>query len=215
MNVELDAKEILRNRVLDMTNNLFSTYGIKTITMDEIASSVGISKRTLYELFTDKADLLYASVSRNQEMMREYVDGVLASTDNVLEVIMNCYKYTIKNYHNVNPRFFEDIKKYPLAFHLFTKGQKEDSKKSVDFFNKGVEQGLFRTDVNFEVLNLLLKEQMNVLMNSEVNKLYSMVLIYESITFTFLRGVSTEKGYNELEALVKEYRLEQGKNYLI
>lgn len=215
MKEEIDVKEILRDRILDATNSLFSTYGIKSITMDEIASNVGISKRTLYEVFTDKAALLYASISRNQSMMRNYVDGVISRTDNVLEIIMNCYKYTTKYYHNVNPRFFEDLKKFPLAFDLFTKGEKEDSKKSVDFFKRGVSQGLFRDDVNFEVLNLLLKEQMNVLMNNDVNQRYSMVVIYESITFTFLRGVSTTKGYQELEELIREYRNEQNNNYLI
>lgn len=207
MRESIDNKSIVKERILKKADILFSTHGIKSITMDEIASSLGISKRTLYEVVKDKEDLLVACIERSQNEMHEYFDKVLEKTSNVLEVIILCYKATIKKYHKVNTLFFEDIKKYPKAHERFLNGQREDSQKSIDFFMRGVDQGLFRSDVNFEIVHLLLKEQMNVLLDAKVNKKYSMTLIYESIIFTFLRGVSTPKGYSELDKFIRECRI--------
>lgn len=207
MRENIDNKSLIKERILKKADFLFSAYGIKNITMDEIASSLGISKRTLYEVVKDKEDLLLACIERSQNEMHEYVDGVLEKTSNVIEVIILCYKATIKKYHKVNTLFFEDIKKYPKAYERFLNGQKEDSQKSIDFFMRGVSQGLFRADVNFEIVHLLVKEQMNVLLDTKVNKKYSMTLIYESIVFTFLRGVSTPKGYSELDKFIRECKI--------
>lgn len=198
-----DNRDAIKVRILEVADTLFSAHGIKNITMDEIASTVGISKRTLYEILKDKEELLIACIERNQQDMQIYVEKILETTPSVLEVIIECYKATIKKYHKVNLRFFEDIKKFPRAYEQFLNGQKEDSQKAIDFFMRGVDQGLFRDDVNFEILQLLLKEQMNVLLNTQISQKYSMTSIYESIVFTFLRGVSTMKGYKELEKLIR------------
>lgn len=213
MKEAIDNKDLVRDRIFDSAQNLFSTYGIKGITMDEIASSIGISKRTLYQVVKDKEDLLLACILRSQLDMQNYLESVLEKTDDVLEVIIYGYKYIIKKYQKVNIRFFEDVKRYPKAYELFRKGQEKDSQKSIDFFKKGVEQGLFRSDVNFEILNLLFEEQMNVLMNMKISQKYSMSAIYESIVFTFLRGVSTIEGYHRLDIFVEEQRRERRYNF--
>lgn len=205
----IDNKDLVKERLIESADNLFSSFGIKSITMDEIASSIGISKRTLYQIFSDKEDLLLACILYRQNAMKLYVEELLKQTDNVLEIIILCYKFTMKKIHNVSYKFFEDIKRYPKAYEIFCNGQKRDSKDHVAFFHKGVEQGLFRSDINFDILHILLKEQMNVLLNSQINQKYSMSLIYESIVFTFLRGVSTSKGNEILEKFIKDYKDEQ------
>lgn len=76
----------------------------------------------------------------------------------------------------------------------------------VNFFKEGVKQGIFRDDINFAIVNLLVHEQLDLLINSNICEKYSFLDVYESIMFTYLRGISTEKGAQELENFIREYR---------
>ncbi|EGJ70433.1 regulatory protein TetR [Bacteroides coprosuis DSM 18011] len=206
---ESDPKEVLKDQLILIASNAFANYGIKTVTMDEIAASAGISKRTLYQLFKDKEALLRECILKGQEKMRDFVAEVLSQTDNVLEVILRCYKYTIQQYHITDKRFFEDIQKYPRVYDLFLKGQRKDSTDTINFFTSGVKQGLFRPDVNFEIVNILVREQFNFLLHSNLYLKFPFLEVYESIMFTYLRGISTPKGIDKLEKFIEEYRIEQ------
>lgn len=196
----------LRERIIETAVQSFTTHGIKSITMDDIAASLSISKRTLYEVFPDKETLLEECIQKGQKETNEFVMGVLANSRNVLEVILKCYLRSIEKFHSTNRKFFEDIKKYPKAYELLRNGRNQDSEGTVKFFKEGVDQGIFRADVNFAIINLLVREQLDMLMNTDLCKEYSFLEVYEAIMFTYLRGISTEKGARELEAFVGEYR---------
>lgn len=172
----------LRERIILAAVELFTTNGIKSITMDEIAASLGISKRTLYEVFPDKETLLEECILKSQK------DGDIT-----------------------NKKFFEDIKKYPKAYQLMKNNRNRSSEDTVNFFKEGVKQGIFRDDVNFAIINLLVRDQLDLLMNSDICNEYSFLEVYESIMFTFLRGISTEKGARVLEDFICEYRKNQVK----
>lgn len=86
------------------------------------------------------------------------------------------------------------------------KDRNRDSEKTIAFFKQGVQQGYFRSDVNFAIVNLLVHEQLGLLMNTDLCKEYSFLEVYESIMFTYLRGISTEKGAEKLERFIQEYR---------
>lgn len=198
----------LRERIILAAVELFTTNGIKSITMDEIAASLGISKRTLYEVFPDKETLLEECILKSQKDGDIFVKGVIETSGNVLEVLLRCYQWSIERFHATNKKFFEDIKKYPKAYELMTRRHNQDSEEAVNFFKEGVKQGIFRDDVNFAIINLLVREQIDLLMNTDICKEYSFLEVYESIMFTFLRGISTEKGAHELEVFIREYRNE-------
>lgn len=161
--------------------------------MDEIAASLGISKRTLYEVFPDKETLLEECILKSQKDGDIFVKGV------------------IERFHATNKKFFEDIKKYPKAYQLMKNNRNRSSEDTVNFFKEGVKQGIFRDDVNFAIINLLVRDQLDLLMNSDICNEYSFLEVYESIMFTFLRGISTEKGARVLEDFICEYRKNQVK----
>lgn len=199
----------LRERIIDTALEAFSTHGIKSITMDDIATSLGISKRTLYEVFSDKETLLEECILKGQREAEVFVKGVLNTSKNVLEVLLKCYLYSIERFHATNKKFFEEIKKYPKAYELMKNDNNRNSEDTINFFKEGVKQGMFRADVNFAIVNLLVHEQLDLLMNSDICEKYSFLEVYESIMFTFLRGVSTDKGAAELEAFIQDYRKKQ------
>ena len=196
----------LRERIIDTAVEAFSAHGIKSITMDDIATSLGISKRTLYEVFSDKETLLEECILKGQKEGDEFLKNVLATSGNVLEVLLKCYQRSIEQFHATNKKFFEDIKKYPKVYNMMKERSESDSEKTMSFFMLGVEQGIFRSDVNFAIVNLLVREQFDVLLNTDVCNEYSFIEVYESIMFTYIRGISTEKGAKVLEDFISEYR---------
>ncbi|MEG0037719.1 MULTISPECIES: TetR/AcrR family transcriptional regulator [Bacteroides] len=207
---EASPKIELRDKIVEKAGEFFMAYGIKSITMDEIAASLGISKRTLYEVFEDKETLLKECILRNHKAMNDFLEDVFAKSTNVLEVILMCYKYSIERFHNTNKRFFEDIKKYPKVHEMMKNYRDRDSDSTIAFFKMGVEQGIIRDDVNFAIVNLLVREQIDMLMNTDICKEYSFLEVYESIMFTYIRGISTEKGARVLEDFIVEYRQSKG-----
>ncbi|MCD8091519.1 MAG: TetR/AcrR family transcriptional regulator [Bacteroides sp.] len=200
------SRSELRERIIQTAVEAFSTHGIKSITMDDIAASLGISKRTLYGVFSDKKSLLEECILTEQRSTDVLIKQILDTSSNVLEVILRCYQWTIEKFHATNKKFFEDIKKYPKAYELVKRNHNRSSDDTVNFFKEGVKQGLFRSDVNFAIVNLLVRGQIDLLINSNICDDYSFLEVYESIMFTFLRGISTEKGSRELDNFIYEYR---------
>ena len=180
----------LRDRIIETASEAFTAHGIKSITMDDIAASLSISKRTLYEVFQDKESLLTECILKRQEEMNTFLAETLANSKNVLEVIL----------------FFEDIKKYPKVHSLLKNYRERDSDSTIEFFKMGIKQGIFRDDVNFAIVNLLVHEQLDLLMNTDICNKYSFLEVYEAIMFTYIRGISTEKGARVLEDFITEYR---------
>lgn len=199
---------VIKN-IIDNATEAFINYGIKSVTMDEIASSTGISKRTLYQLFKDKEELLLGTIINSQIEMRKFVEDILQQTDNVLEIILRCYKYSVRQYQKTDKRFFEDLVRYPEAYKILLRGQQRDTSQTIAFFKKGVEQGLFRGDINFEIFNDLMREQFNIFLESNIFVKYPFMEIYKTLMFTHFRGISTAKGALELENFINEYRNEK------
>ena len=196
----------LRERIIMTSTEAFTSKGIKSITMDDIAAALGISKRTLYEVFADKETLLKESILKIQQDRDKYLQEVYEHSSNVLEVILAVFQKSIEIFHKTNKRFFEDIKKYPKVYAMMQDRRDSDSEKTMFFFKSGVEQGIFRSDVNFAIVNLLVREQFDVLLNTDICSEYPFIEVYESIMFTYIRGISTEKGAKVLEDFIQEYR---------
>ena len=126
----------LRERIILAAVELFTTNGIKSITMDEIAASLGISKRTLYEVFPDKETLLEECILKSQKDGDIFVKEVIETSNNVLEVLLRCYQWSIERFHATNKKFFEDIKKYPKAYQLMKNTGTGARKIPVNLFRK-------------------------------------------------------------------------------
>lgn len=206
---EANLKEELRKRIIQTSLEAFRKNGIKSITMDDIAALLKISKRTLYEMFADKETLLKEGILYHQQMGQKMLSNMVANSSNVLEVILKCYQGSVEMYQRVDKRFFDDMKKYPKVNELLKNNRERDNKVVIDFLKKGVEQGLFRQDINFEIIHFLLREQMDLLMAKKALNEFPFLEVYESIMLTYLRGISTEKGIKELEDFLTEYRKQQ------
>lgn len=187
-------KQQVKEKVVVVAAEAFMCKGIKNVKMDDIATKLSISKRTLYELYSDKEELLLEVVKLHREKMKKYMVTIASKAENVLEIIMNFYIKTTEDFQTTNILFFEDIKKYPRVTQFLDEGRKENAESTVAFYRKGVEQGIFREDVNYDIVQEMIHGQMDTLMHSETRHNYSMIEIFKTIVFIHLRGISTEKG---------------------
>lgn len=100
----------LRERVVETAFDAFVSQGIKCVTMDEIANILGISKRTLYEVFADKETLLVDCILKFKKEADTYAKTIYDESTDVLEVLLKCYLYSIEKLHRTNKRFLTILK---------------------------------------------------------------------------------------------------------
>lgn len=185
---------VVKEHVIAAAAKAFMQKGVRTVRMDDIAAGLSISKRTLYELFHDKEDLLLDVMKLHREGIHEYMTQVASEAENVLEVILKFYQRSALDFQNTNRKFFEDIEKYPKVMTYINESRKENLDSAMEFYRKGVDQGIFRNDVNYDIVQAMVSEQMGLLLRSEICKSYSPAEIYETVVFMHMRGISTEKG---------------------
>ncbi len=200
-----DRSEV-RKRIIDKASEAFKIHGIKSVHMDGLAVSLGISKRTIYELFHDKEQLLLETVMRHREEMRAYVESIASRAEHVLEVIIAIYRREAEDFKTINPQFFKDMKKYPAVLDKLRDSRKEVDSEAVSYLQKGVEQGIFRADIDFNIIYRVMATQMDIVINSELSDEFPMIDIYDAVIFLHLRGITTEKGQHIVDNFFLELK---------
>ena len=143
---------MIKEQIINTAFDLFSQYGIKSVSMDDVAKAAGISKRTLYESFEDKETLLIEGIDHNTESLGQYLTGLEKEPFNALEVILLFYEEMMKNPRWFNEKFYEDLKKYPKAQQKIEMNKARMGKRCMDLFTRGVKEGVFQEGINFEIM---------------------------------------------------------------
>ncbi len=189
----------LKLRIMDTAMMLFAQQGVRAVKMHDIARHLGISKRTLYEIYTDKEELLYQGVMTYGKEKHEYLVKFAKEASNVIEVIVEAYQMKIKEAHSVNPLFYEDIMRYPRV-ESFIKDEHERTREGfVRFMHRGVEEGCLRSDVNYLLFQYFLDDIGLYVMNNQLMKKYSVEELFGNLFLVTLRGLCTTKGLQLLE----------------
>ncbi|MBD5358838.1 MAG: TetR/AcrR family transcriptional regulator [Bacteroides sp.] len=193
--------------LLDSISNILLSNGIKATSMDFIASSLHISKRTLYEVFDSKSSMVSESLKAlHQRMCHEHTQ-IFESSENVMEAILLNFIKHRDFLSKTNVDFLRDID-YHFAE---AKIHSEDSKQLfidnfVAMLQKGVEQGYFREDVNLHVQCRMMLIQMESLKRMEEFFPPDITLldVYDSVNISFLRGICSLKGMEMLDSLTSK-----------
>ncbi|MBN2743301.1 TetR/AcrR family transcriptional regulator [Breznakibacter xylanolyticus] len=200
----------LKTRIIEEASKQFLQYGIRAITMDEIAKNLGISKRTVYETFKDKDTLVSCCIDFIQESHLIKQQAIELQSENVIQTFFKMLMEGIKIMKTTNPLFFKDLQKY---HHPVWKGcAKRQEEKKRDHMNaqlrKGIEQGFLRSDINPDIVTRILFEQMNILGNDEVfpPEKFDRTEVFENILVNFVRGISTMKGMQMIDELQVQYK---------
>ena len=134
-------KQGLKSRILDTAMRLFRRNGIRAVRMDDVASELGISKRTLYEIFDNKELLLSEVVKVYSQQRREQINLRMIQCKNVMEILLADYSMKAEDFRNTNPLFYLDLLKYPKVAKLLEKDNQRMKKHTEEFFQRGIKEG--------------------------------------------------------------------------
>ena len=199
----------LKERIIEEASRLFFQNGIKSITMSDIAGYLGISKRTLYEVFKEKEELLEACIDRSSKLADKKMIELVNGSENVIDAMMRIYAEHLNDRHKLNKSFVHDLRKYhPRLYRDIESRQKEDIDIFVPLFEKGVEQGLLRDDINSEILMWLLKAQFRMLLEDDFfpTGKFSINKFVEAIILNFTRGIATPEGNKLIDETIKKLK---------
>jgi len=195
-----------RLRILKESGILFSKYGIRSITMDHIANELGISKRTIYEIFKDKEDLVSQAIEEGLKAHKGFCQKIIDESDNVIEAIFKIGKLNTDMFGKMNPLFFEDLKKFHSKIYnrIHKKGEIKDYKLTYSLLERGVKENLISKDINIEIVNIFIHKMLDIV-HSEELKSFSPNEVSKSALLPFFIGISTEKGRELIENYLKTF----------
>lgn len=198
----------IKERIIKCAGKLFFTRGIKRVTMDEIASEIGVSKRTIYENFNDKTQLLKEVLDYFQHEHDCNLKRMTEEADNVIEVIIGILHYGLESIKMINPLFMEDLQKfYPRIWdESFRKSRESGHMKLQRLVERGKREGLLRPDINPHLVAKIFYEQITLIHNNEAFPVdeFPRKELFENIVLNFGRGISTPKGVETLEKLLSD-----------
>ena len=193
----------LSERIVASAFDLFMKYGIRSVTMDQISRHMGISKRTLYETFTDKGQLVMEGLDYFTSIKRNEARETIKRSGNVIETIYILARKGEEMKQQINPLFFEDIRKYYPDVHasITTEGRYRDYSLTHDLLRKGIDNDLFRKGLDVELVNNFFHQVMNIVMNDEIfpKDRYTHEDIFRNIIMPYLIGISTDKGEQQIQ----------------
>jgi AcrR family transcriptional regulator len=186
-----------RERIIERSIELFTKLGIRYVTMDQIAGELGMSKRTIYEIFRDKDDLLKHCIIEIAERNNNELKEIINNSNTIIEALFQIGQHGEKKRASLNPLFFEDIDRlYPEMRSLFLKNTKsgEDS-VSYTILKQGIQEGIFNQEINLEVVNIFLHQMMRICHNQDLfpGNINTSVIM-KNIVIPYFRGISTSKG---------------------
>lgn len=199
-------KALLRERVIDAGQELFHKNGIRAVTMDDVAHKLHISKRTLYQLFDTKESLLIACQQKAMAEHQQQIRNIMAETDNVIEIILCDLQLNMKEIQKFSKEFLNDIPLYDKLRENIRQHRKENKANALEFIERGISQGLFRPEINAEMVYEVGVGITDLLVEKGYYNTVSPFEMLSSSTIAYLRGISTEKGIELLNNFVSKYK---------
>ena len=201
-----------KERIQTKADELFMRYGIRSVSMDDIAAQLGMSKKTLYQYFDDKDKLVDVVV--DAELKKGQCDCELcrkASKDAVDEIFITMEQIA-EQFRNMNPMVLYDLEKFhPSSFQKFLKHKNEFL---LDVIRKNIERGiaeeLYRPEINTDVMSRFRLESMMIAFNMTVfpPRRYNLADVTQEIIEHYLYGLATLKGHK----LILKYNEQRKKN---
>ena len=176
--------------------------------MDEVATNLGISKKTLYVHFDNKQDLVHHCFQKHNDLVSEMINNLAVQFENAIDELFAIDESCSLVMKQTNPYLLGELKRYyPNTWALI-----EQLKQKVLFnilknnLNNGVEQGIYRKDIDVDIIAKLMISRIDALVNDEIFPLtqYDFRKLLTEIRIYHLRGISTLKGINYLEQKINE-----------
>ena len=198
-----------KEHIIEVATELFKNYGIKSVTMDTLSNELGISKRTIYEVFSDKDELLMEVLTRMARQQKELVKRVSDESENSIVAIFRMLEISRNNFQFMSPAFQSDLKKYhhDVLIKNMENIEMPDYKNHFQIIERGVHEGFFRKDINRDLVNRCLYNLGRSIMDNDLfpYEQFSRRDVIRNIFVNYLRGISTPRGLVLINKLEKDF----------
>ncbi len=182
--------------------DLFKRYGIKSVTMDDVSHELGMSKKTLYEYFSDKSNLVHMVIECETHLREEHFAQNRQQSKNAIEEMLNIYRFYQETMKEHNPSFEYDLRKYyPDIYNSLQKIKRGKIMEAIlSNIKKGKEEGLYRTDINETIVAKLYILRIESMMDTDLFTLEERFSpdFWREMFFYHLYGILSKQGYEFL-----------------
>ncbi len=201
-----------KERILVKAEELFMQFGIRSVSMDDIANNLGMSKKTLYQYFADKDELVEAVVDGHINEIQEDCLGCKKEATNAIHEIFNMMERIMEEFSNMNPMLLYDLEKFHHKAYQRFRDHKDKFllKVITENIEWGIKDELYRPDINVDVMSKYRIESMMIPFNVSVFSpgKYNLAKTSELIIENFTYGLATIKGHK----LIQKYKEQRQKN---
>lgn len=189
-------------RIIAGGEELFLKAGIKSVTMDDIAKHLGMSKKTIYQFFKDKNELVIALVKKKLNDDERQIDAIISKSGNVIEEMINMMKCSEDIFSRINPIVIHDMQKYhPDAWKQFQNFKSGVLVRTLEeLLTKGIKQGYIRPGIDVKIMAILRLNQVEMGFNIAVFPVaeFNTWKVQQQFLEHFNYGICTLKGYKLL-----------------
>lgn len=186
--------------------------GFKATTMDLVANSLGMSKRTLYEMFDNKDEMLMSALNYLHDRHNEEMKEIFLASGNVMEALFNICEHHRKAINELSIEFFRDMdSRFKAHREKYVERDRMSNRGILKVFRLGIRQGVFRSDVNYSIQLRIFKVQMESLKRMEevFSNEFTCDEVLRTISIGFLRSIASPKGMIVLDNLWNDRKQKQ------
>lgn len=184
---------------------LFFKYGIKSITMEDIAKHLAISKKTIYKHYKDKTDIVETMMRKLMDENEKEFDKIRIESNNIVEEVFGMMKNLSELFSKMNPNIFYDIQKqYPKIWLLFNDFKEECIERMViESISKGKIQGFVRPEVDANIIAKMRMCEVEMGFNPDIfpPTKFKIIDVQLALLDHFLCGICTLKGHKLIDKL--------------
>lgn len=173
-------------------------YGVRSISMDDIARHLAVSKKTLYQHFADKDELVLMVSKSHLKDEKQLYETITSKSSNSIEELHKISLCMRRDMEEMNPTLLFDIEKfYPKAFEVYTDFKNKFVRQSiVKNIKQGIEEGYFRPEINPEIIASLRLNNVEAAFNDRLfpKEKFNLAAVQVQLFEFFIYGICTEKG---------------------
>lgn len=189
----------LKDRILRIAQQLFMRNGIRSVSMDDIAAELAVSKKTLYKWYENKDQLVYAMMEQHLDTSRHDCAQVQQQASSAIDELFRMMSWMKQQFAEVHPSIFYDMQKFhPATWQLWMAHKQQYILAQImDNLHRGVAEGLYRADLDADVLARLRLAQIELAFDAAVfpPQQFDLQRLQHIILEHFMLGVATLKGH--------------------
>ena len=200
-----------KEKILKGAEGLFMRYGVRSISMDDIARHLTVSKKTLYQHFADKEDIVTLVCQAHMESSWREFEAIRKNAENAIDELVRISVCLKKDMEDMNPSLLFDLQKYhPKAWAVWQEYKQKCIYESVvRNLEQGIREGYYRPDINSEILAIVRMSIVEIAFNDKIfpQSRFKLAEVQMQIFDHFVFGLITEKG-RKLYIKYKEQKLQ-------